>query len=278
VFPHPPQFDGTDSHTYFGWYYGSGDDFPAAMRWWPRLARFVTEFGAQAVPEDAAFLEPERWPDLDWDAAYRNHALQKPFMDRTVPPADFATFDDWRTATQQYQARLIRTHVETLRRLKYRPTGGFAQFNFADGFPSVTWSVLGHDRQAKAGYAALADACAPVLLVTDPLPASARPGDRLVTDVHIVSDLHIALDDMVMGVHLLLGEEEVARGPSWHGSVPADSCVRVGRLDLLVPAATGDLVVELVLRPADPDRTPTLPRVGPALELPLRRRTTIAIG
>jgi len=278
VFPHPPLFAGTDTHTYFGWYYGDESQFATAMRWWPRLARFVTEFGAQAVPADAEFLEPERWPDLDWERAYRRHALQKPFMDRAVPPADHATFDEWRAATQRYQAILIRHHVETLRRLKYRPCGGFAQFNFADGFPSVTWSVLGHDRQAKAGYAALADACSPVLLVSDPLPAAARPGDRLVADLHVVNDLRIALDDMILSVHLLLGEEEVARGRSWTGSVPADSCVRVGRLDLLVPAATGELAVELVLRPADSDHPPVTPAFGPDVQFPLRRRTTIAVG
>ena len=32
-----------------------------------------------------------------------------------------------------YQAELIKHHVETLRRLKFRPTGGFALFSFADG-------------------------------------------------------------------------------------------------------------------------------------------------
>src|SRR5207247_281494 len=55
VLPHPPQFDGTDSHLYFGWYWGDERDFPKFCATMPRLARFVTEFGAQAVPADAAF-------------------------------------------------------------------------------------------------------------------------------------------------------------------------------------------------------------------------------
>jgi len=83
---------------------------------------------------------------------------------------------------------------------------------------------------------------------------------------------------MIVSVHLLLEEQEVARGRSWTGSVPADSCVRVGRLDLLVPAATGELAVELVLRPADPDHPPVTPAFGPDVQFPLRRRTTIAVG
>ena len=58
------------------------------------MGRFVTEFGAQAVPDDADFCEPERWPDLDWERLGRTHALQKAVFDRYVPPADHATFDE----------------------------------------------------------------------------------------------------------------------------------------------------------------------------------------
>jgi len=63
--------DGTDSHLYFGWYHGKLDGLASALRAVPRLARFVTEFGAQAVPDSAAFMEPERWPELDWDRLLR---------------------------------------------------------------------------------------------------------------------------------------------------------------------------------------------------------------
>jgi beta-mannosidase len=275
VFPHPPLFDGTDTHTYFGWYYGDERDFGRAMRWWPRLARFVTEFGAQAVPADAGFLEPERWPDLDWERAYRNHALQKPFMDANVPPAAYASFDEWRAATQQHQATLIRHHVETLRRLKYSPCGGFAQFNFADGFPSVTWSVLGHDRQPKAGYAALTEVCAPVIVTTDPLPTVVAPGERIEADIHVVSDLRNALHDAVVSVHLLSGEDEIARGPSWAGAIPADSCERVGRLDLLAPARVATFTVEVRLHATDAASAgrPALVSAEPRRALAVRRHT-----
>src|ERR687892_529151 len=110
-----------------------------------RMLRFVGEFGAQAVPsadeegDGAAFCEPDRWPDLDWARLGERHNLQKGRFDRYVPPAAFASFDDWRQATQRYQAELIRRHVEVLRRLKYRPTGGFAQFCLADGHPRGEW-------------------------------------------------------------------------------------------------------------------------------------------
>ena len=245
VLPHPPQLEGTDSHLYFGWYHGNERDLPRFAAAMPRMVRFVTEFGAQAVPADASFCAPERWPDLDWEHLSRRHALQKPIFDRLVPPAEHATFDDWRDATQRYQATVIKHHVETLRRLKYRPTGGFAHFCFADGMPAVTWSVLGHDRQPKPGYAALREACAPVIVVADRLPERVTPGETLALDVHVVSDLRTALADCEVSAHLRWDGGEHA----WRfgGDVPPDACERIGTLQVVVPDAAGDLVLDLAL-------------------------------
>jgi beta-mannosidase len=245
VLPHPPQFDGTDSHLYFGWYWGDERDFPRLCASMPRLARFVTEFGAQAVPADAGFCEPEEWPNLDWDRLGRRHSLQKAVFDNYVPPADHATFDEWRAATQHYQATVIKHHIETLRRIKYRPTGGFAQFCFADGMPAVTWSVLGHDRQPKLGYHALAAACASVIVVADRLPASVRPGTMLDLDVHVVSDLRRSLEACVVTARLVWigGEREWTFG----GDVGADECILVGHVRTTVPDAAGLLTLTLQL-------------------------------
>src|SRR5690606_28306584 len=121
----------------FGWYHGDERDLPAFLRAFPRLGRFVSELGAQAVPDTADFMEPERWPDLDWARLEAHHSLQKGIFDQRVPPAEHATFDAWRAATQAYQATVIRRQIEALRRIKYRPTGGFAQFLLADGHPGV---------------------------------------------------------------------------------------------------------------------------------------------
>jgi beta-mannosidase len=273
VFPHPPTLSGTDTHLYLGWYQGRERTFPAAMRVWPRLARFVSEFGAQAVPDEAGFLHPERWPDLDWEEAHRAHALQKGAFDRHVPPADFATFEAWRDATQAYQADVIRFHIETLRRLKYRPCGGFAQFCFADGQPAVTWSVLDHDRRPKRGYATLAAACAPVVVLADRPPATVAPGEPLALDLHVVNDRHIALSDMMLTAYLCWGTSDPAgsvAGPTttqhrwrWRGDVPADDCTRIGTVSFVVPDAPGSLALELALAPAgSPDAPVATNRYG----------------
>ncbi|MGZ4717451.1 MAG: glycoside hydrolase family 2 protein [Acidimicrobiales bacterium] len=234
MLPHLPQLDGTDSHLYLGWFYGEERDLPGLIARWPRLARFVGEFGAQAVPDHDDFVGPDRWPDLDWDRLAERHALQKPMFDRHVPPAEFATYDEWKDATRHYQARVVRYHVETLRRLKYQPTGGFAQFCLADSSPAISAALLDHERAPKPAFAALRDACRPVIVVADRPPEHVHPGDHLSLDVHVVSDARIAFRDMVVRAHLSFGTER-RHAWSWSGVIQPDACVRVGRLEIDVP-------------------------------------------
>ena len=248
VLPHPGS-GGTDSHLYFGWYWGDERGLPGALGAWPRLARFVSEFGAQAVPTEAGFMDPEAWPDLDWEALARTHGLQRQFLTRLgLDPWDFETFDEWRDATQRYQAQLVRHHVETLRRLKYRPTGGFCQFAFADSHPAVSWAVLDHTRQPKLGHAALVEACAPVIVVADRPAESYAAGDALALDVHVVSDLRTPITDATVSARLSWtgGEHRWA----WAGEVEADTCARISTIQAVVPAAPGPLTLELDLESA----------------------------
>ncbi len=249
VIPHLPMLDGTDSHLYFGWYHGHERDLPGFAASMPRMVRFVSEFGAQAVPAAADFMEPHRWPDLDWEHLQERHGMQLHAFDKFVPPADFATFDEWREATQRYQARVVRHHIETLRRLKYRPTGGFCFFMFNDAGPMVSWSVLDHERHPKLAYQAVIDACRPVIVVADRLPETVSVGAALALDVHVVSDVRRLLEDTVCTAKLSWpGGSHAWR---WGGDVPPDSCVRVGTVQFVVADQPGELWLDLVVEHGD---------------------------
>ncbi|MET1003762.1 MAG: hypothetical protein ABWZ15_18260, partial [Acidimicrobiia bacterium] len=207
---------GTDTHQYHGWYHGTLGDLAAALRRWPRAGRFVSEFGAQAVPDTDDWMEPDRWPDLDWDEIARHHVLQADEFAARIPPAEAKTLDEWRASTQAYQAALLQLQIEDLRRVKYAPAGGFAQFSFADPHPAVSWSVLDHERVPKRGYGALRDACRPVLPMIEP-----RAGL-----VHVVNDTRADLAGVIV-------EASVdGRRTRWRGDVPADGIAFVARVDL----------------------------------------------
>jgi beta-mannosidase len=246
ILPHPAW--GTDSHLYLGWYHGSERDLPALLARFPVVGRFVSEFGAQAVPETADFMNPDQWPNLDWDRLEAHHALQRSVFDERVPPENWPTFAGWRAATQAYQATLLRFHIETLRRLKYRPTGGFCLMLLADAQPAVSWSILDHHRKPKAAYHAVLEACAPVIITAQRPEAAYRPGTRLTLDLHAVSDLRRPLPEAVTAA--VLRWPGGTRAWRFGGDVPADTCVRVGSIEHTLPLSTppGPVTLELTLQ------------------------------
>ena len=133
--------------------------------------------------------------------------------------------------------------------MKYRPTGGFAQFTFADSAPGVTFSLLDADRRPKEAYDALVAACRPVIVVADRLPGHLHGDEALALDVHAVSDLRTDLVDAELRARVATPDGE--RHHVWRGDIPADDCIRVATMPLVVPRRDGALVIDLELRCGD---------------------------
>jgi len=243
--PHLPQLVSSDSSLRFGWGRGEVRDlagFAAAM---PSMVRFVSDFGAQSVPDSCEFIDPAEWPRLDWRELVSDHGLDLAAMERYVPPARSASFAAWRDATQQYQALLVRRTIETLRRLKYRPTGGFCLSSLADAVPTISTSLVDHRRRPKAAYHAVVDACRPVIVVADLLPETVAPGATMTVDVHVVSDLHRPLLGARCTATLGVGGESTV--VHWLGDIGSDTCQRVGSVHITAPDAGCDIVLDLLL-------------------------------
>jgi beta-mannosidase len=246
VLPHPPQLDGTDTHVSFGWTLGEPRDLSGFARAMPRMVRWVGDLSAQSVPSTATFADPARWPDLDWDELAERHGMQRAVFDRRVPPADHPSFDSWRQATQEHQAEVVRHQVETLRRLKYRPTGGFTVHLLGDAHPAISWSLLDHERVPKLAWHALIEACRPVIVTADRLPAEVVAGETLALDVHVVSDLRQPVGDLE--IRAVLRWEGGAQRWRFAGAVAADTVARVGTLQIEVPARPGPMTLQLELQ------------------------------
>lgn len=228
--PRAPTFEGGASQLGFGWEYGEVRDlsgFAAAM---PRMARFVSGFGAPSLA------------NVDQVPGVVHRADLAPF-DEYAPRADTADDAEWVAATQAYQARLLRRQIETLRRLKYRPNGGFTFSSLYDTSAAVSTGVLDVHRSPKAAYHAVTDACAPVIIVADLLPPIVTQGEAYALDVHVVSERRTPLDGAVARatLHWPGGHHEWA----WHGDLAADACTRVGTIRFVVPDILGQISIDL---------------------------------
>jgi beta-mannosidase len=182
-----------DSHMYPGWYF---DDIRAIRSLPHHHFELITEFGAQALPDRdvlATFIDVDG--AIDWTGIAR-HCGQPALLQRHNPTA--TTLSELIESSQRYQAVLLRHHVEFIRGLKGAPGHGLHVFAFVDSWPSVTWSILDHNRTPKQGYHAVTDAMRPVLaMLDDPLRDSrASDGGRGVHSrrVLLVNDSTASID------------------------------------------------------------------------------------
>ena len=249
--PHLPQLDGTTSHLWFGWHDFRAADLGAAIARVPRMGRFVTAFGAATIDPGLPELESARWPALDWDRIGDAVGAPAASLHHLVPPAPVADGPTWARYSQTAQAEVLRTTIETLRRLKYRPTGGFCAFYLADPSPAGGFGILDHDRRAKPAWRAVEAACAPVIAVADPLPAGLSAASRFDLAIHVVSDVHDPLTDaeVTATVRHPDGSTETHR---WAGAVDADSVEHIATLPIAV-RGTGDLSLTLDVSADGPD-------------------------
>ena len=183
-----------DWHNYLGWYSGKVDDLPGWMAREknrdPRSLRFVTEFGAQALPnyESAIkFMDPKRWP-LQRRRLHLENCWQPNLQALRVP------LDNWRdlktliAATQDYQARLLKFHIERIRLAKYDPNYGVIAFLHNDSQPAITWSVVDVWRVPKKAYYTIADCYRDPYVMTPFRFAEYRAGEAVDFPVWVVND------------------------------------------------------------------------------------------
>ena len=251
-----PDFDGTTSNLWFGWHHGRASDLAAAAARIPRMARFVTAFGAATVEPQNPHLQDShphdsQWPSLDWEQIAASIGAPTESLLHLVAPERGRDAADWAARTGLAQAEVIKTSIELLRRLKYHPTGGFSLFYLADATAAGGFGVLDRQRRAKPGWQALIDACRPVIVVADPLPALLSPGEEINLAVHVVSDESAPFGEAqvraTVRANITGGGSAIVSEQSWGGTIPADDCSLIGRVKAIVPGVANELVVSLKL-------------------------------
>lgn len=236
--PTPADLHGSDAHLWLGWHSGRPEQLAEVLRYWPRLAAFVGGIGTQsALVQDWSSDAPE------WNTAETGSFA------RYIPRDAYPDGHSWAAATRAYQADVLRIQIETLRRLKYRPAGGFCVTALADAEPSGGFGVLDFERRPKPAFNALIDACRPVVVIADAPPHIVTPGTGLVLAVHAVNDLHSRLDHAKISAVARLNEW--THRVTWAGTLAADTCDKIGELAFVVPDQHGPLTIDLELESAD---------------------------
>lgn len=225
VFPviGPVGIDADATTLYPGWDYGSARDVDWLLKRNPDLGRIVAEFGAAALAGNDADAPEE---DVAAEAA--------------ADGGEIAGFDrkrhDARTsggveASQAYQARVLKTVAEALRR---EGSNALAAFALRDT-DAAGMGVLARDGTSKAGYEAIAASYEPVQIVLDGNP-------RGTVGTTVLNDS----PELVEGtVSWRAGENEGST------EVSVDTLDRTSGPDVSIPKGAEEVVLEIEL----PDRT-----------------------
>lgn len=238
TWPHPPTLAGSDTHLNLGWREGEAQDLGRIAKTIPRAVRFVQITPSPSVDATPGEDPVRRWPPENPIDLTDGTTVDPDVLEARLPPDAFGTHSEWARASRNYQARLIRSQIETLRRLKYRPTGGFTVAYLADLRAGMSPALIGDDGTPKPAYEALRTACAQVLITLHPWPECTHPGEVVECVVHIVNDTRKPLKDARLDVVLTAAARDGDSGPTtwtFEGDVAPDGVAAVGRITFDVP-------------------------------------------
>ena len=247
VLPNLPLLDGSDSHLYIGWTDGPIADLPLESARFPRLFRFVSEFGAPAAPRSAECtrnLDSGTWPEVEWDIYGAQTGVPIHLYDDSTPPTLFTNLTEWIDATEAHQATVIGRWVEHLRRIAYQPTGGFCVRSWNDHCANSGWGVIDSLGQPRPALQALQAACAPIIIAADRLPYRIDVGAPIRVAVHIASDLRSDVEDALIDIKLTAPHLDEHR--QFGGVIEANSTTFIGEVECVV-SEYGQLEIDIDL-------------------------------
>jgi hypothetical protein len=185
-----------DQHLLVGWTSGSWRDLAQAE---PVMA---TAFGAQSLPSSNSPVWNEiasKWGVADDEPSWRHAGFQPVnWAERGVGlPSAHTSLESYITASQAYQADVVRFAAEHLRTRKFESCWGAFAYHLVDPFPAIGFGLLDGARQPKPALAALTEAFKPTRVIIEPLDfAPNRPfGILQRPDVPFTARLVVVNDD-----------------------------------------------------------------------------------
>ncbi|OGP57603.1 MAG: hypothetical protein A2V67_09255 [Deltaproteobacteria bacterium RBG_13_61_14] len=241
---------GTDKHYYCGWYYPIMGDADRFRKFFLNSdiesLGFITEFGAQAFPglESSLRFIPAELSRIDWTKLRRDHLYQDRFLRRYVDRRGYTWLSELVDASQDYQARLLKFHVEWLRSVKYHLNFGIIAFLHNDSQPAVTWSVVDYWRQPKKAYHALLECFRPIWAFATPRFSPYPAGRTARIPLFAANDTLEAIRQVSFRAELRRDHETIAQLVTEVDLQPDMPSRRVGELTF-TPSQPGTLSLEV---------------------------------
>jgi beta-mannosidase len=201
-------------------------------------ARFLSEFGLQAVPSietlHACLPKADVWPPgAGWEVHKAELSKLWRYVRSIHSPQGRGTgeegettlsLESFSTASQQVQALGLQFAIEHMRRRKGE-TDGVCLWQFNEPWPAISWAIVDYWRRPKLAYQRLKDLYKPVLIGLTFPAERYQPGDILDAEVWAVNDSLEALDDCWLQIELDLMKIHDAEI-----TLPPDSALVVGKL------------------------------------------------
>ncbi|MGI9608277.1 MAG: glycoside hydrolase family 2 protein [Acidimicrobiales bacterium] len=234
VAPHIPHLSGSDLGLYFGWFDGQAADLAEYAATLPRFVRFVSDMGAQALPVDL---------DRSLDELLDAHGSEPEALRAMVPAAGSADAAEWVAHTRSYQAEVLKTTLETLRVLKYTPTGGFCAGLWRALGPGLSRSLVDAAGTSRPALDVARNALAPVLPVLYPPLPSVHARSTTMFALHLCNDEPRPHETTVRAT---ISDGRGTRTRAFTGMIAADDVAHLGDVAIL-GGRIGD-VATIVLR------------------------------
>ncbi len=202
-------------------------------------ARFLSEFGVQALPHQKTMAAMLKYPLKNWES---RHGAPKKLW-RYLK--DFLTEKDTRNAkeiieaSQRAQTTGLQIAIEHMRRRK-KETGGVILWQFNEPLPAISWAIVDYFRRPKLAYERLKDWFNPVLVsVAFPPGKPWHAGDKFSAAVWGVNDTNLPVSGECT---VMMDGTVVFATPV---AVPPDSSVRMGNFSVALQSLPIEMTVEM---------------------------------
>ena len=235
VAPHIPNLAGSDLGLYFGWLGGEASDLAEFAATIPRLVRWVSDMGAQALP---------RRSRASIDQLLDVHGGQGNVLRSVIPLKSFEDLPTYADATRTHQAEVIKTMIESLRILKYEPTGGFCAGLWRGAGPGLSRGLNDANGTPRPALTAAKAALQPLLAVLYPATPTLPARATSTLALHLINDHN---DDRDVEIVATISDQRGDRVQRWQGQVSADDVQFIADLTIRGGRLRSEMTVELVV-------------------------------